>query len=244
MKNNISISYTFITSGIILALNGIVSILLLMNNLINQPNIDSVVLKDNNIIINNGEEIKSIFEAVNHSFFIGFLFVVITVLFLALKIKGENFYRYLNINSSKLSTIIISKGILSIFIWFAIVIIFVRIFPELETSFVDNVFQNSNPLLLFITICILTPIGEEMLFRGFLFKSFSNLLSPKNEMITVFITSFLFTMLHFQYNIYILFFIFVLGIILGIARMKTSTILTPILMHIIYNSLIFTNHYL
>ena len=89
------------------------------------------------------------------------------------------------------------------------------------------------PLML-IGIVLFAPIAEEFLFRGFLFRGWEE--SRLRLAGTIFLTSLTWALIHGQYDIYGLIFIFSLGILLGLARWKTGSIYAPITIHLVNNA--------
>ena len=83
--------------------------------------------------------------------------------------------------------------------------------------------------LLWIAFIVMAPVSEEFFFRGFLFKGFqSTFLRPIG---TVLLTSFLWAIIHMQYDYYDITFVFIIGIILGTARVKSKSVLTTVYLH-------------
>lgn len=89
--------------------------------------------------------------------------------------------------------------------------------------------------LLWLAFVIAAPLYEEIFFRGFLFKGIEN--SRAGPIGAVIITSLAWSVLHVQYNFVIIIGIFVGGLILGWARIKTNSIYVPIAMHVLENLL-------
>jgi hypothetical protein len=83
-------------------------------------------------------------------------------------------------------------------------------------------------------VAVAAPIFEELVFRGFMYSGFERSLGA---LPAVLLTSAIFTMMHFQYNYYELLHIFVLGLVLAWARMRTQSLWTPIAMHAVNNGL-------
>jgi membrane protease YdiL (CAAX protease family) len=84
------------------------------------------------------------------------------------------------------------------------------------------------PALLF-AIIIVAPIFEEIFFRGFLFQGIRY--SRLGPMGAIGITSFFWAIIHLQYDAYGIATVFVLGLLLGIARIKTDSIHLLMVMH-------------
>ena len=87
--------------------------------------------------------------------------------------------------------------------------------------------------LLFIAVVILAPLGEEIVFRGFL----QQILEKHWKDITqaILFTSLIFSLIHM--NPYWFVQIYFLGIILGFLAWKTKSILAPLILHSLNNSM-------
>ena len=82
-------------------------------------------------------------------------------------------------------------------------------------------------LLLFIAVVIIAPLGEELLFRGFL----QQILEKHWRDVTkaVLVTALFFAMIHM--NPYWFVQIYILGILLGFLAWKTKSVLPPLILH-------------
>ena len=89
------------------------------------------------------------------------------------------------------------------------------------------------PPLFWIAVVVFAPLFEEILFRGFLFVGLRK--SMIGAAGTIIVTSLLWAALHAQYNVYGMVSIFILGILLGIVRLKTGSLWAPILFHALWN---------
>jgi len=85
--------------------------------------------------------------------------------------------------------------------------------------------------LLWFAVIIAAPLGEEIIFRGFLFKGIQNSRIGANG--AILISSLGWSVLHIQYDSYGVGTIFVMGLLLGAARLKSDSIYVPIMMHAI-----------
>ncbi len=87
---------------------------------------------------------------------------------------------------------------------------------------------SSLPVLLF-AIIIVAPIFEEIFFRGFLFQGIRySRLGPIGAVV---ITSSFWAVIHLQYDAYGITTAFALGLLLGVARLKTDSIHLLMVMH-------------
>ncbi len=81
---------------------------------------------------------------------------------------------------------------------------------------------------LWLAVAVVTPVGEETLFRGFLFRGW--LRSPRDAWPTIVGTALLFALVHVQYDWFVIAQVFVAGLLLGWIRWASgSTILTMLL---------------
>jgi membrane protease YdiL (CAAX protease family) len=79
--------------------------------------------------------------------------------------------------------------------------------------------------ILWIALLIVGPLGEEIVFRGFLFRGWAQ--SPRSIAPAIVVISALWAMMHVQYGWFEILQIFVLGLLLGWARWRSgSTLLT------------------
>ena len=114
-------------------------------------------------------------------------------------------------------------------------IIIDSIFP-LPDSFLnlDSLLSPENPfslILVFLTVVIVAPIGEEMVFRGFLQRFLET--SWKDITSSILVSSLFFTLIHF--NPYWAIQIYLMGLVLGYLSWLTKSIYPSILLHMSIN---------
>ncbi|MBT4785397.1 MAG: CPBP family intramembrane metalloprotease [Candidatus Marinimicrobia bacterium] len=107
---------------------------------------------------------------------------------------------------------------------------------------IEALLKPENPFsfaLLIITIVIIAPIGEELLFRGFLQKSLEKVWNDVTK--AILFSSLFFAVIHF--NPFWIIQIYFLGVLLGFLAWKTNSIIPCIIFHVIINatSLFFTS---
>lgn len=90
-----------------------------------------------------------------------------------------------------------------------------------------------SPLLFWIALVVATPIFEELLFRGFLFAGIRA--SPLGNVGAVLITALAWTWIHYEFDPLEFGIIFIIGVTLGLARLRTGSVLVTMLMHMLYN---------
>lgn len=91
---------------------------------------------------------------------------------------------------------------------------------------------NSFPLLL-LAITVLIPIGEESLFRGFLFRGW--LRSPRSAWPVIVLTAGLFAVIHVQYDWFLIGQVFAFGMLFGWMRWATGSTIFTMLLHGLVN---------
>jgi len=88
------------------------------------------------------------------------------------------------------------------------------------------------PLLL-LTVVVVAPIGEETLFRGFLFRGWHR--SPRDAWAVIIVTALLWAVVHLQYDLYYMAQVFAYGLVLGWFRWATGSTILTILLHGLIN---------
>lgn len=106
------------------------------------------------------------------------------------------------------------------------------------TSFQDDIYRSaaSAGLLvwLWLAVVIVAPIGEETLFRGFLFRGWQR--SPYSAWAAIGGTAFLWAIVHVQYNPLVVGEILLVGLVLGWVRWRTRSTISTILLHSFLNA--------
>ena len=104
------------------------------------------------------------------------------------------------------------------------------IIPE----FMIDVYRTSvYPALIWLALVIAAPVFEEIFFRGFLFEGFRH--SRLGNAGAIGLTALAFASIHLQYDGYDMAGVFVLGVLLGVMRLRTGSLWSPMLMHVLWN---------
>jgi membrane protease YdiL (CAAX protease family) len=160
------------------------------------------------------------------------LCIGLIVLFVWLR-QGPSVKRYLALNAIAPRTILIWLGMVTLFA-LASDVLTRSLGRPIVPEFMVQVYETATVApLLWIALIVAAPLFEEVFFRGFLFEGFQH--SKLGPIGTVFLTSLGWTVLHLQYGVYELGTIFVLGILFGVARLKTRSIYPPLAMHALFN---------
>lgn len=114
-----------------------------------------------------------------------------------------------------------------------------QLFDNLHTiQTIDSIGTLVMVLLKFTLTCFITPIIEEIIFRGYLFQSIQSWLDKYNAL---WMTAIIFTLYHIPFlgvNT-TLFFVLINGLFLGYIRAKQGNIIAPIIYHIVWNTLFY-----
>ncbi len=110
----------------------------------------------------------------------------------------------------------------------------------LVTQFQADIYRTADSagllplLLLWIAVVVLTPIGEETLFRGFLFRGWLN--QSRDTWPVIALTALIWALVHVQYDWYVTGQIFVFGLLLGWIRWATGSVLLTTVLHGVINA--------
>jgi membrane protease YdiL (CAAX protease family) len=88
-------------------------------------------------------------------------------------------------------------------------------------------------LWLMFTLVVVAPIGEETLFRGFLFRGWHR--TPRDIWAVIIATALLWAVTHVQYNPYYMAQVFGIGLVLGWFRYKSGSAILTMLQHGLIN---------
>ncbi len=89
------------------------------------------------------------------------------------------------------------------------------------------------PVIFWLAVVVMAPLFEEIFFRGFMFRGIaaSRLGAPG----AVLITAFTWAVVHAQYDAFLISYIFVLGILFGVARARQRSVYLTIGLHAVVN---------
>ena len=173
------------------------------------------------------------------SFFFGQGIIILPpIYYLNIKKKPilDGFIKSISINTLKYS-VIFSLGVLIIFDAVDRIIHRLVTTPEyiIDLGQIMQPDSTAGYIFLFLAVVIMAPIGEEIVFRGFLQKFLEQ--HWKDITRAVLVTSLLFAMIHF--NPFWTIQIYMLGIILGFLSWKTQSIIPSIILHSMNNGAAF-----
>ena len=166
------------------------------------------------------------------------LLVAISVLLI--RVRGGNVKQYLALKPFSWTVGIGMLGLLLIFMIGSQALTY--LLDKSPLVFVDPLYQSvSSVWLLIFAMVIVAPIYEELIFRGLLWSAIAEQFSGatyaehRGAVVASLVTSVIFAVIHLQYGIYEISTIVVLALIFCYARVKSGSLLLPILLHIVNN---------
>jgi uncharacterized protein len=103
-----------------------------------------------------------------------------------------------------------------------------------SSEFMIQIYQTAGfAPLLWATLLVQAPVFEEVFFRGFMFRGIEQ--SRLGGIGAIVITSLAWTLMHAQYDAFILTWVFALGMVMGIARWKSGCVCLAMAMHAFAN---------
>lgn len=184
------------------------------------------------------ESRQRLFEFFTSSLGLGSLYLLQVVVILpgllwAAHFPQQSWRRTLAINPVRLETV--GKWLA---LWLLTMTIVGYVLYQLDAGrelFMDQFLSEPHWLML-LSASVLAPVLEELLFRGYLFQAFRHTRLGFSG--TLLVTSVLFALMHgLQYSWYGVAQIFCLALLLGFARERTGSVLTPLAIHVTQNSL-------
>jgi len=147
--------------------------------------------------------------------------------------------QYLDLRAPQQPIKTILKWIGAMFLLFVAMEVITQLVDHTPPEFMLRVYgSTNNKIMLWITVVLAAPLFEEFFFRGFLLEGLRHFklgFFQLGDIGAVLLTSFLFAIIHIQYGVFEITYIFVTGIIFAVARLKTNSLYVPIAMHMFMN---------
>ncbi len=109
----------------------------------------------------------------------------------------------------------------------------VDIVPRFQTEVYGSVAASGWLVPLTLAIVLIGPMGEEIMFRGFLFRGWVR--PGARGAIAIAVSSLLWSLMHVQYAWVLMGQIFIVGLVLGWIRWRSASTLLTIVLHIMVN---------
>lgn len=153
----------------------------------------------------------------------------VAVLWVATRKLDRDFSEYLALNWPRPGELLLAFAITAVML---IAEGYFIAFVDADTSWIArslNVYGRAGLLASLIAGCLAAPIMEEFIFRGFLFRGWSqSFLGPTGAIV---LTSVIFALTHTQYDWFGRFCIFVVGLVLGAFRWRSNSTWLTVIVH-------------
>ena len=166
--------------------------------------------------------------------------LLIAISLLVIRVRGGDSRQYLALKPFSFAVGMGLLGLLLIFMIGSQALTY--LLDKSPLLFVDPLYQSvSSVWLLIFAMVIVAPIYEELIFRGLLWSAIeeqftsSTYSKHRGAIVASVVTSLIFAVIHVQYGIYEISTIVVLVLIFCYARIKSGSLLLPILLHIVNN---------
>jgi membrane protease YdiL (CAAX protease family) len=147
--------------------------------------------------------------------------------------RGSSIKDYLALRSVSAKTLMSWLGLLMVFIALSdgLTVLLGR---PLVPEYTAIAYSSAHPVwLLWLALVVAAPLMEETFFRGFLFRGIaSSFVGPVGAIV---ITSLLWAVIHYQYDLYGIGTIFLLGLLFGSARLLSGSLAVPMTLHAVSN---------
>ena len=162
--------------------------------------------------------------------------VQVVTLALAARLTGENLSAYLALDMPRRLDVVVAVGGLAVLIVAANLLTLGlgrELVPPFQLEIHRSALAEGAVLSLWIALIVVAPIGEEVLFRGFLFRGFVR--EPRNALPGILAISLIWSLLHVQYDWFGAALVFAIGVFLGYMRFYSGSTTLVILLHMLLN---------
>jgi membrane protease YdiL (CAAX protease family) len=162
--------------------------------------------------------------------------VEIVTLVLAIQLLGTNVLAYLGLDVPHPRVVVIAVLALAVAIAAADAITFALgkdLVPAFQIELHRTAREEGSLPWLWLAIIVAAPVGEELLFRGFMFRGFVH--EPRDALPGILIISLIWSMLHVQYDWFGTAQVFAIGVLFGFVRWRSGSTTLAILMHVLLN---------
>lgn len=126
-----------------------------------------------------------------------------------------------------ISDFVVNYKYLSIFAFISLLLLFLENFV-----FTDLILDSQPSKYIIFSSILVAPIIEEIICRKFILGS----ISQSSIWIGLILSTTIFVLLHFQFNLLDVIFLTIYGLILGVCYIKTNSVINPILIHMMINA--------
>jgi uncharacterized protein len=162
--------------------------------------------------------------------------VEIVTLVLATRLSGTNALEYLGLDIPRWRDVAIAAAGLLVVIAAADALTFAlgkEMVPAFQLDLHRSAQAEGTLPWLWLAIIVAAPVGEELLFRGFMFRGFVH--EPRDALPGILVIALIWSMLHVQYDWFGTAQVFAIGVLFGFVRWRTGSTTLVILLHMLLN---------
>jgi membrane protease YdiL (CAAX protease family) len=162
--------------------------------------------------------------------------VQVVTLALAARMTGEDLLKYFGLDVPRRRDAIIAIAGLGLLI-LAVDVLTLALGRELVPAFQLQIHRSAQAegalLSLWLALIVVAPVGEELLFRGFLFRGFVR--EERDALPGILAISLIWSLLHIQYDWFGAGQVFAIGMLLGYVRLYSGSTTLVIVLHMLLN---------
>jgi membrane protease YdiL (CAAX protease family) len=162
--------------------------------------------------------------------------VEIITLVLAIRLSGTNELEYLGLDIPRWRDVAIAAAGLLVVIAAADALTFAlgkEMVPAFQVEWHRTARAAGTLPWLWLAIIVAAPVGEELLFRGFMFRGIVH--EPRDALPGILVIALIWSVLHVQYDWFGTTQVFVIGVLFGFVRWRTGSTTLVILLHMLLN---------
>jgi uncharacterized protein len=162
--------------------------------------------------------------------------VQVVTLALAARMTGEDLFKYFALNVPRRRDAIIAIAGLALMI-IAVDVLTLALGRDLVPAFELQIHRSAQAegalISLWLALIVVAPVGEELLFRGFLFRGFVR--EQRDALPGILAISLIWSLLHVQYDWFGASQVFAIGMLLGYVRLYSGSTTLVIVLHMLLN---------
>jgi uncharacterized protein len=162
--------------------------------------------------------------------------VQVITLVLAARLTGEDLLAYFGLNVPRWRDVTIAVAGLAVVIVLGDVLTVASgrdLVPPFQLDIHRSAQMDGTLTWLWLALIVVAPIGEELLFRGFLYRGFVR--EPRDVLPGILVIALIWSLLHIQYDWFGASVVFVVGVLFGYVRHYSGSTTLVILLHMLLN---------
>jgi uncharacterized protein len=162
--------------------------------------------------------------------------IEVITLVLATRLSGANALAYLGLDIPRWRDLAIAAAALFVVIAAADAVTFAlgkEMVPAFQLELHRTAQAEGTLPWLWLAIIVAAPVGEELLFRGFMFRGFVH--EPRDALPAILVIALIWSLLHVQYDWFGTAQVFAIGVLFGFVRWRSGSTTLVILLHMLLN---------